>query len=51
MNEIRLSPAERRHLLDLLHENAASGEYFGNREQYYARTRRLIDKLLTGGDE
>jgi hypothetical protein len=39
--------AERNHLLTLLEERKKGGCYYGNREQYYKRTDRLISKLTT----
>ena len=40
-----LTTAQAAHLLTLLHNAAEEGSYYGNREQYYARTQSLI-KLL-----
>ena len=37
--------AERNHLLTLLEERKRDGSYYGNQEQYYKRTDRLISKL------
>jgi hypothetical protein len=41
----RLTPAEATHLLNLVTEEAQSGDYYGNREQHYARQVRLIEWL------
>ena len=38
----RLTLAEVNHLLSLLEDRRDSGLYYGPREQYYARTERLI---------
>lgn len=37
-----LTPPELSHLLELLESRRESGSYYGPREQYYARTERLI---------
>ena len=43
---VSLTDPEIGHLLDLLGERYRSGHYYGNREQYYARNSRLMDKLI-----
>ena len=45
------SEVERTHLLTLLNERDESGEYYGQRERYYARTKRLIEMLSDSGGE
>ena len=44
-SEVRLTTADINHLLCLLHERHEDGSYYGNRENYYKRTSRLIGKL------
>lgn len=45
---ITLTVVEARHLIMLLLHDHESGEYAGNRQQYYARTERLLRKLEAG---
>jgi len=45
--EIRLLPAERKHLLNLLHDKKMDGSYYGNKKAYYERTEKIINKLTT----
>jgi len=40
---LELSQAEIRHILALLREAELEGSYYGNKAQYYARTKRLIE--------
>jgi hypothetical protein len=46
--EVRLTNPEIKHLLTLLDERLVDGSYYGNQVQYYARTRRVINKLENG---
>lgn len=39
----KLTAPELNHLLELLESRRESGSYFGPRDQYYARTERLIE--------
>lgn len=43
---IRLTLAERNHLLALLEERTREGSYSGNREQYWVRHKRIVEKLF-----
>lgn len=45
------SEPQRYHLLTLLNEREESGDYYGQRELYYARTKRLIEMLSDGVNE
>jgi hypothetical protein len=45
MSERLLTAAELHHLITLLRAENDSGEYAGNRRQYYDRTLRLIDRF------
>jgi hypothetical protein len=48
----KLTVPELNHLLELLESRHESGSYFGPREQYYARTERLIkwcNEQIKGG--
>ncbi len=42
MRPRKLTIPELNHLLELLESRREEGSYFGPREQYYARTERLI---------
>lgn len=42
---IELTEIEVRHLMYLLEVNENSGEYHGNREQYFKRANRIMEKL------
>lgn len=42
---VTLTTAQMAHLINLLQERAEDGSYYGNREQYYARTQSLIELL------
>lgn len=46
---LTLTVAETRHLLVLLQDSARSGEYYGNRDEYWKRHQRIVEKL-TGGE-
>ena len=43
---IDLTAAEASHLLTLLNERIEDGTYYGNREQYYARSERIYRKIM-----
>lgn len=43
---IDLTVAEASHLLTLLNERIEDGTYYGNREQYYARSERIYQKIM-----
>jgi hypothetical protein len=45
MHTIKLTTAEVRHLLSLLHSAAQSGEYYGNRRDYWQRAWDLESSL------
>lgn len=40
-----LTQAEVRHLQSLLQDSVRSGEYYGDRRQYWNRHQRIVDKL------
>ena len=42
---VTMTRAERETLLELIRERLAEGSYYGNREQYTARLKRLTAKL------
>jgi GTPase Era involved in 16S rRNA processing len=42
---IHLTQVEVDHLLSLLRSNAQEGSYYGRKDQYYDRTKRLVAKL------
>jgi len=43
---ITLTLPEASHLLDLIHERHKDGSYYGRKDQYYARTKRLGGMLI-----
>lgn len=45
VTSVLLSKPELRHLLHLLDDDAETGHYYGNRDQYYARAATLAKKL------
>lgn len=44
-NIIKLTQAERNHLLNLILENEHEGSYYGNRIRYWLRSEKLKEKL------
>lgn len=42
---VRLTASELTHIIELMFMNKNSGEYYGNREQYWKRHQRILDKL------
>lgn len=45
---IQLTDVEIRHLQEVLQEHKLTGEYHGEREQYWKRHDRIVDKLSNG---
>ena len=48
---IKITLGEASHLLGLLYERKESGDYYGNREQYYLRTDGLIALIENAANE
>lgn len=44
--KIDLTTAEASHLITLLNERIEDGMYYGNKEQYYARSKRIYEKIM-----
>ncbi len=42
---VRLTASELTHIIELMFMNKNRGEYYGNREQYWKRHQRILDKL------
>ena len=42
---VQLTPVEILHLLNLLNDAEQKGEYYGNKEQYWKRNTRIVEKL------
>jgi hypothetical protein len=47
---IRLTETEVTQLLHLLEKNESSGEYWGNKQQYWKRHKRIAGKLESNGE-
>lgn len=44
---IKLTASEVNHIVELMYLNKNKGEYYGNREQYWKRHQRILDKIET----
>jgi hypothetical protein len=42
---IKLTASEINHIIELMYLNKNQGEYYGNREQYWKRHQRILDKI------
>lgn len=42
---VKLTSSEVNHIVELMYLNKNKGEYYGNREQYWKRHQRILDKL------
>ena len=42
---VKLTSSEINHIIELMYLNKNRGEYYGNREQYWKRHQRILDKI------
>ena len=42
---VKLSKSELNHIIELMYLNKNQGEYYGNREQYWGRHQRILNKI------
>ncbi len=42
---VKLTSSEINHITELMYLNKNKGEYYGNKEQYWKRHQRILDKI------